>query len=317
MKEPTQNIKIGSLPVITSIVNVMFDQSWRQLTDFGALTIPRKVKTLDGKDVTKLIKRGDRIEIDLGYDGNNKREFIGYVTDLTVGFPVIINFEDSMFLLKKTTHNLSGESIQLKELIDQIVPSNIERKVINTELGGYNFANVSAAQILQTIQKEQGIYSYFKGEVLHVGFAYDFQFREIDYNFEENIREDNNRLNYRFADEVNYKVKAISILPDNTKITTQIGDIDGETRTLHFYNIKTESELQRIAQEEIKKLKFDGWRGHFRTFGYPRAQHGDQANIVDPDFPEYGKGAHFIDRVVTHSGTSGFYRDITPGRRAS
>lgn len=318
MREPTMDIRIEGLPEIDFLINVELDQSWQQLTDFGMITIPRNIKTLSGVDVAKLIERGKRIEIDLGYDGNNENEFIGYVTDVSAGYPLKINFEDSMYLLKQKTVSLSGKSISLRNLVAAIVPEGIEFEAVDAEIGAFRYSKVTAAQVLQQLQKDRGIYSWFRKNKLFVGFAYDlYQYREIDYDFEQNIKEDNNNLQYRFADDVNVKVTAISILPDNTRIETNVGNNDGETRTLHFYNIKSESELQRIANEELKKLKSDGWRGSFRTFGYPRAQHGDVANITDPDFPEYERGSHFLDRVKTFSGINGYYRDLTPGRAAS
>lgn len=317
MQEPTMNIKIGDLPAFDFVINVELDQSWEQLTDFGVISIPRNIKTLSGKDVAKLIKRGDRIEIDLGYDGDNEREFTGYVTDVTAGYPLLINFEDSMFLLKKNPVNISGSSISLKELIGQIIPSDMKFKAVDAQIGAYRYSKVTPAQILQQLQEERGIYSHFRGEELIVGFAYDFSYRKINYDFDQNIKEDHNQLQYRFGDDYNYKVNVISILPNNEKIELTIGDNDGETRTLHFYNITTEGDLRRLAEEELKKMKTDGWRGQFRTFGYPRVEHGDLANITDPDFPEYERGTHFIDRVKTYSGINGYYRDITPGRLAS
>ncbi len=310
-------IRIGDLPELDFLINLEIDSSWRQLTDFGHLVLPRNIQTLSGKDIAKLIKRSDPIEIDLGYNGNNELEFKGFVTDVTAGYPIVINFEDSMFLLKKQPVSISGKSTTLKNLVSQILPAGIKSEVVNAEIGAYRYSKVTAAQILQQLREERGIYSWFRNEVLHVGFAYDFSYSTINYDFEQNIKESGNQLQYRFGDEQNFKVNAISILPDNTKIETTIGDNDGETRTLHFYNIKTESELKRIATQELDKLKQDGWRGRFRTFGLPRAKHGDLAVITDPDFPEYNRGTHFIDRVKTFSGIHGYYRIITPGRIAA
>lgn len=304
-------------PEIDFVIDVELDQSWQQLTDFGKISIPRNIRTLSGKDVAKLIKRGSRIEIDLGYDGNNENEFIGFVTDVSAGYPITINFEDSMYLLKQNTVSISGNAISLPELIKAIVPKDMECEVVDAEIGAYRYSKVTAAQVLQQLQQERGIYSWFRGKKLHVGFAYmlgEDEYRTIGYDFEENIKEDNNNLQYRFAKDVRIKITAISILPDNTRIIAEAGDNDGETRTRHFYNIKSQSEMQRIADEEIKRWKTDGWRGSFRGFGYSRTKHGDVVNISDPDFPEYERGSHYVDRVKTFSGINGYYRDITPGR---
>ena len=67
-------------------------------------------------------------------------------------------------------------------------------------------------------------------------------------------------------------------MPNNKKIRVEVGDADGEHRTLHTYN-KQEAELKAWAQQEIKRLKRDGLTGSFKTFGYRLADKLDAIGI--------------------------------------
>jgi predicted Zn-dependent peptidase len=57
-------------------------------------------------------------------------------------------------------------------------------------------------------------------------------------------------LIYKKKGDVKIKVEAISLLPDNTKILKTVGDEDGETHTLHFYNL-TEAELRALNAKDL------------------------------------------------------------------
>ena len=77
---------------------------------------------------------------------------------------------------------------------------------------------------------------------------------------------DDTQLKVQNAADVKIKVKAVSLMPNNKKIRVEVGDTDGETRTLHTYN-KQEAELKAWAKQELERLKRDGLVGSFTTFG--------------------------------------------------
>ena len=69
------------------------------------------------------------------------------------------------------------------------------------------------------------------------------------------------------------KVKAISILKDNKKLEVEVGDTEGELRTLHFYKVTSEAKLKELAKAKMSTLKYTGFKGilhdFFRASGKP------------------------------------------------
>ncbi|MBJ2189374.1 MAG: hypothetical protein JFT10_00795, partial [Muribaculaceae bacterium] len=75
-------------------------------------------------------------------------------------------------------------------------------------------------------------------------------------------------LDEQKAEDVKIKLKVVSLQPDNKKkIKVEIGDPDGEKRTLHCYG-KTEAEAKAWGEQELERLKRDGLTGSFQTFGH-------------------------------------------------
>ena len=100
-------------------------------------------------------------------------------------------------------------------------------------------------------------------------------------------------------------------MPDNKKIKIEVGDADGEHRTLHTYN-KTESELRAWAEQEIKRLKRDGLTGSFTTFGYKLV---DKLDAIGIKIDGEKKGVYLVDKNIIKYGTGGFRQEITLGQR--
>jgi len=200
-------------------------------------------------------------------------------------------------------------------LIAEIVPSGIETNVLDSPLGAFKISNVTPAQVLKSLKDRYGFVSYFQEGILFVGFAYQNpNSNTIPLHFQKNVA-DISQLTYRFKDDNKIKVKAISILPDNKKLQVEVGDDDGEIRTLHFFNVTSESALKKRAEQEIEKLKVDGYRGSIKSFGQPFIKHGDVLDFEDDIFPERAS-ANFVDKVVVNFNTSvGFKRTSTLGRQ--
>lgn len=108
-------------------------------------------------------------------------------------------------------------------------------------------------------------------------------------------------------------VKAVSLMPNNKKIRVEVGDADGERRTLHTYN-KTESELKAWAEQEMKRLKRDGLTGSLTTFGYRLV---DKLDAVGIKIDGEKQGVYQVKKNVIKYGTGGFRQEITLGQRVA
>ena len=103
------------------------------------------------------------------------------------------------------------------------------------------------------------------------------------------------------------------MLPDNSKIEVEVGDTEGDVRTLHFYNL-AKAELEKIAEESIKTLRYDGYSGSFLTFGQPMVNHGDIVEIEDLKYNRAGQ--YLVKRVLRTFGAQGYRQKIYLDRKA-
>ena len=113
------------------------------------------------------------------------------------------------------------------------------------------------------------------------------------------------------AEDLKIKVRAISLLPNNKRVRIDVGDADGEKRTLHAYN-KNEQELRAWAEQELRRLKQDGLKGTFTTFG---AVLIDKLDHIGIRIDGIRRGVYQVQKNIIKYGTDGFRQEITIGKR--
>ena len=236
------------------------------LTITCKLILPRKVKWKG--ETSNPIKRGDKISVWLGYDDNLQLAFTGYVLRKGFKAPIEIFCEDEMFMLKQTPCvKKSYKNVDIHTLLkEQGLPYDI--KVLGEQnIGQYrvNFENV--AELLAHL-KENNIRTFFRLEdgkpVLYCGVLFDHgnEMRQV-FATGVNIISDSS-LDEQRAEDVKIKLRVVSLQPDNKKkIKVEIGDPDGEKRTLHCYG-KTEAEAKAWGEQELERLKREALPGLFR-----------------------------------------------------
>jgi hypothetical protein len=119
-------------------------------------------------------------------------------------------------------------------------------------------------------------------------------------------------LEWESEEDVQLKIKAVHVKPDNTIVEKEVGDPEGEVRTLFFYDLEDPDQLETLALEEIRKYRYSGYRGSINTFLLPNAVVGNVAQIEDPNFPERD-GRYLVDSVETRFGEQGARRKVELG----
>lgn len=269
-------------------------------------------------ETSKLVKVGDVVQIRLAYDGvYDGEEFRGYVKRVNYKIPLEIECED-IWPLRRKNINQSWKTVTLEALLQEIVSGtgiDLSSNVPGITLSPYSIKNATAAFALQKIRDEYGLTAYInRVGKLYVGLAYTDNSGQVNYTLNGSdvnvINADD--LKYKNKDDVILKVKAIGIKGDNTRTEVEIGDKDGELRTLFFYNVTTADGLRKLATQEMNKLKFNGYDGKITTFLIPVALPGMKAVIVDEYFPER-QGSYYVESVKTTWGIQGARREIELG----
>ena len=302
---------------------VEVNSSWDMVTDTAKIIIPKKL-TFEGKPIVaglnSLFKRGDPVDINLGYGETLHNVFSGYISAIKPKLPIEITCDDQMYLLKKKLiKSKAYKSVTLKNLLADIVGTTLAFETnFDMKLENFRISNATVAQVLEEIRKDYGVVSFVRQGTLYVGFAYLEKLRkEHKFDFQKNVVSTDD-LEYRRLDDIKLKVKATSITTSDKKkkkIEIELGDPDGETRTLHYYN-KTEEQLRQIAQQELVKLKYEGYFGSFEAFGEPFVQHSDVAVITNQKLPET-EGKYLVKSVNRTFGQGGYRQKIQLDRKIS
>lgn len=284
-----------------------------KLTTEAKIIMPKKVKWDKADKIP--VKRGDSVKISLGYDDNLQTAFVGYVRDVGFKTPIVITCEDEMFKLKQMpTKKKAYRSVSLETLLKDQGISYRLNIMGEQALGAYRVTADTVAALLGKLS-EQGIRSFFRYEngapVLYCGVLFERDTRPAQvFKTGLNIISDQS-LQQQKAENMRLRVKAVSLMPDNKKIKVEVGDADGEHRTLHTYN-KTESELKAWAEQEIKRLKRDGLTGSFTTFGHTLVDCLDAIGIV---IDGVKSGGYQVKKNIVKYGDGGYRQEITLGLR--
>lgn len=313
---------------------VEITSSWENLTDTARFIIPKKLIFKRGGQIVDDIVRGDNPIFNIGdpvtlsawYENVNNiipaQRFQGYITEVKPKYPIEMMFSDEMYLLKQIkVGKYSKKNLTLSALLDDILPGEFERITDDREIGYVRIKdpNTTVAMVLEHLKKTQGIISYFRNGTLISGFAYITENpggapNTWVFDAAKNII-DPDGLEYVKEDEYKIKLTVVSIYPDNTKKETTAGDDGGDSRTIYVYDVP-ESQLQSIADQELLKFKYEGFRGSFTTFIDPCIKHGDAVTIIDERITDRND-TYLVKSVTTTYGMGGGRQIVELDRKIS
>lgn len=318
------------------------------------------IAPVDGQQ--PLFLRGDKIEIRSGYsyfDKSGRPRIVtsvlpgNWITNVTNKLPIEVEFQDHMFLCKQTlapnkvwprsTYTMEKMLAELIKLVNSVHGVNLSMAPnptgTSTDIGDFRTQNETVAQILERLQHDYKIESFFRGDVLHSGLIvyYPNESKTFSFGFQQNIITD--ALNYVRTDDVRLSLHAYSVDKKELQSTTKTGrtktskkrlevtvtklngkyieiantsanDSDlGQVRTMFFWNIGSKDALKKKAIEALSRIYFDGYRGKFTTFMLPFVQHGDIVELSDNRLPER-TGQYYVKGVEYQGGMSGMRQVI-------
>ncbi|KQC30175.1 hypothetical protein [Flagellimonas eckloniae] len=292
--------------VLKKPTSVTVESSWKTLTDIATITMPRNVRDFEKQKVAEIFRKDDPVTIELGYNGVYQKEFEGYIHKVSADVPIKIECEDEMRMIRKVPVNASFQKTTLQELFDRLLPG-YEVDALEVEIGAVRFAKTNMGKVLEFLKNDYSLNSYIKGKTLVCGKVYsdDSESNPITLHLEKNVV--NNALNYRNREDVLIRINAVSTLTNGQKIEVTVGDEQGEERQLTYYGIEVRAELEKLANEDLKKYKVDGFDGSVATFGIPFIQHGDKVDLQSAIYPDR-EGTYYVERTKVVFDDSPQYR---------
>ncbi|MES2732871.1 MAG: late control protein [Bacteroidota bacterium] len=303
-------IVVGNFSFIRA-KEVEIRSSSKTIADTASIELPN-LKKLLAEQVGGLngIKVGDPVEINLGYGEDLVTEFIGFVKRIEPNIPLKLECEDYAFVLRRKSYSKSWRNTTLKEVLNYLIEGTdiiLDAKMPKVDFEKFRLDKVNGVFALEKIKEEFGLSIYFRGTTLMVGEPYTLEtyLPAVQYEYGVNIIDSD--LTFREKDDVKIKLRVVGVTKDNKQQKVEVGDPDGELRTMHRYGITDETTLKRLGNKELEKYKYDGYEGSILTFGRPFCLHSYVADYRDPNFPSRA-GKYFIDSVLITWGIGGYRR---------
>ena len=314
----TCNLSIGNVN-LKAVHSAKIQSGWDMLGDTATIEIPARgvVRREQGTEAVKLedvIKAGDPVLFQAGYDGNNRDVFQGFISRITPGkYPLKLECEDEFYRLKRQgSITKAYETTTLRDLLRDLIPdAELAEGLPSITLSNFLVDNATRAEVLQELSDAYGLAVYYRGGQLYVGLPY---FETIEgqpvFGITENVADD--QLEFQKREQIQLAIRAVSIQPDGSKVEAQVGNAGAETRTLYYYNITSKRKLKTLAAADLERYKYSGYRGNFTAFGIPKVVHSQIITLRDKRFRER-TGDYLVKSVRTQFGPSSFRQTIELG----
>lgn len=293
---------------IRKVSAVDIEASVRNVCQSATITLPRNIGELQQQQLKTLVRRGDKVQVYLGYNGSlDVLEFEGYVVRTGADVPVKLELKDGLWPLLQQPFNKAYKDTYVPTLLKDLVGNAFKVDAMAATIGPLRFEKCTKADAFKKLADDFGLVTYLKNGTVFCGKLLDADARTANYDQARNVKSSD--LKYRIADEVRLKVTAKSVKANGDKLEVEVGDPDGEQRTLTYYGISSKEELKKLATADMEKYKYDGYEGGFKGFGIPVCRHGDKVKLSDAQYPERA-GTYLAESVAVSFGPGGFERDI-------
>jgi hypothetical protein len=298
----TSNITVGDYRFKVHEVRVR--KSLNNYMDTAIIKIPAsaRLKTPDqpvteSMDTAKQFQEGDKVKIELGYDGNLKTEFEGFVSRVNFTTPVEIECEGYAWQLRHKSIEGNWKKITLKDLLTEIIKGTdivLDDSVDEMPIENLTIPQQPLLGVLDYLKEHCFCSVFFKGNVLYAGLKYTKPGAAVKHILRWNVIKDND-LKLRRSGEVNVKINISSEKKDGTKAKGSAGN-DGGKVINRLTIVQDEAWLEKMAAKKLQQYDFDGYEGKITTFLIPFTQPGDKSILTDDKYAELS-GDYLIESV--------------------
>lgn len=301
-----------------------FESNWEDLSSHGKIIFPKNIYVTDAatnkrfplfgknKNITDLFRKNDKIKVESFYiywtkdltELQTPKQTIctGWITNVKSMMPIEIEFEDDMYLLKRTpmqtqafSKSKSIESIlnealavtnqtfgtSLKVNLTSSTTITFDNSLLSTE-------NETIAEFLTKLKKDANIKCYIRGNELRVGHIVyiEEEAQTKVFEFQNNIIDSD--MDYRRKDDIILSAVASNHITE-TVGTTKKGRPKTKNRRIEvlvtFRNGSDTPTVTSVDKGEKATPNVDGER---RTFTYPDAKtEKDLADRAIEDLKKY------------------------------
>jgi len=281
-------ITIGNL-IFDSANEIEINKTWKKFTQTAIIKLPKNLYCLKNRqitritDISELIKKGDKVKIELGYNLELRTEFVGYVArDVTFGMPYVIECEDEMWRLKQYIKEVSIPDATVKQIIQEAAPG-YEINCIDELYGDFSEAQKTPVQIFDVLKKRAGLYTFFRGSRLVCGIPYsDVNVSEKIPNYAVGKSVISSNIKSIKTGEGRFKIYGSSIQSNGDVLRLEVGEEGGQIIRINSYPDMNKEDLKKLLDRKLENYKKSSIAsGDFLTFGTPYVEHGQAIRYVD------------------------------------
>ncbi|WP_312310950.1 hypothetical protein [Empedobacter brevis] len=317
-------VKLGKRVTFYRCQSIQIERSVQTLINTAKIILPREYRNavdengkeidIHGKSILDFIKRKDKVEISIGYDGHYSREFVGYITKIGAEAPLEIECQDEMFMLK-SAKRYSGyfKTGNVKEILKAVIPPKYEI-VYDADyyIGKWKIEDATPYEVLAELKEKGFIRSWFGNDgKLNVGMTVDFKPRKVHkLNFSQNIRRGSDiKFEKKESKQLYLTVKSPQA---NGNIIQKSVGIKGENELTIERPGLSKNELEEFTNNFYKAKNFDGFEGTINTWCYPLVKEGDAIDVERPYYEDrHQDGRYFVEGVtIDVSGSEGIQRAL-------
>lgn len=332
------NITIGRFRLKPSEVKVK--RSMSSFRDTATIKMPATARMVQAGEkvanieTAKAFNQGDKVTIELGYNGKLVKEFEGYVSRINFSTPVEVECEGYSYLLRKKSdyEKKTFVNVQLRDIIKFLCAGTVivpAKNIPDFKVDKFIIDGRNGTEYLEAIKKlsHNTLVMFFEENILVVGMMYlqaaDKKLnylspgKLVKYRLGWNVIKDNN-LKLREAKNEQVTVSFIGEKKDGTKERKTIGKAgtEGETVTLKSHAVTDAGTINLMATAKHSGLSYDGYEGKITAFLQPFCAPNMVAQIIDKKYPERD-GKYLVTAVEVTYGMSGARRIVQVGIKVS
>lgn len=264
-------------------------------------------------ETAKEITEGMKVLVKLGYNGELKEEFEGFVARVNYASPCEIECEGYSYLLRKKRYLKSFKNTTLLKVLEYLVDGTgitLSSLIPSMSLRKWVMNSQSGTEVLEELKKVLKVDAFFTGKELYVGLQYLKPKAETKYRLGWNtIKDADLKLREAKNQEVIINVKGKKA--DGTKVTASFGE-KGEIKQVNTHFVEDKKTLDAIAESMQKKISYTGYEGKLKAFLQPYCEPGYSANIEDKKYPDRS-GVYIVTGTEVTYGMTGARRTVDIG----
>lgn len=313
----TSDIQVGKYKVKPH--SVKWRSSVLSIIETSTIALPRATYLKNNLNATEdnTVKRsvvfneGDKVVVNLGYDGKNTQRFIGFVKRINQTDRLEIECEGYNYQLPKA-FSKSYASTTVKDILTDLIQGTdikIDQSTADVKVSNVRFKNATGLQVLEWIQKELHLAVYFSFDSLYVGTLYGRRKGKKKLRVGWNTVDDKDFKQRRTEENV-----LIQLVDKNSKGSVKKTKSDerkySQTKEVKIKAGLDEALRKQIANDLQARENYRGYEGSILCFLVPDIEKSDVVELENKRFSERS-GQFFAETIEGSFDSNGGRQKVT------